>query len=527
MKRLIGLARWGWHVPADQIARYLDGTLPPRDHEAVQHHLRECPRCAGLGEDQRLARRSIHALALDRAVPAGVDARLRDRLAAAVTPFPLTPSTALPSRPLESVHLAPVHRVPNHTGTPGALRHAPLTLVTRAPLPRPRASISGSASGSALPRGRLSAFPAVAAVLLLAVGSFALFGLMGARTARPTGGSATVGAAPATSAACAPAGATTAADAWHVSDPALLTLNAIAMAAPSAGWAVGEYAGQFGIIERYAGGQWTLSGVVPEARLLGVAVADGGAAWAVGASCAGPRPGLILHIAADGNWSQVLTPAEGVLRAVLPLALGDALAAGDGVILEEHAGHWTPIAGALAASARITGLAVAPSGDVWAVGASGRVLRASGGAWRQASVTRDSVREVDLEAIAMEAPDDGWAVGGYGGGDGGVGDRTALFHYSGGAWMVDHEPLAAVTMGALFGVAMVSPDDGWAVGGTSQSLILRYHAGLWAPLTKIWPDGLRAIAMISPREGWAVGQEGLILHERDGVWVDAYANPTP
>jgi photosystem II stability/assembly factor-like uncharacterized protein len=88
---------------------------------------------------------------------------------------------------------------------------------------------------------------------------------------------------------------------------------------------------------------------------------------------------------------------------------------------------------------------------------------------------------------------------------------------------------------------MISPDDGWAVGmlpNTDQhrpsevdGLIMHDHNGVWEqqPLMQE-PSGqnifsLNSVAMLSPQEGWAVGDEGVMLHYVNGVWKRA-ASPT-
>ncbi len=80
-------------------------------------------------------------------------------------------------------------------------------------------------------------------------------------------------------------------------------------------------------------------------------------------------------------------------------------------------------------------------------------------------------------------------------------------------------------------IAMVSPDEGWAVGwienlqrgGPIGSLILHYSGCHWAPVSDPLPGwSLQSIWMASPVEGWAVAGSNnvskLILHYADGHW---------
>lgn len=78
---------------------------------------------------------------------------------------------------------------------------------------------------------------------------------------------------------------------------------------------------------------------------------------------------------------------------------------------------------------------------------------------------------------------------------------------------------------------MVSPDEGWAVGGVvdpttlepGKSFILHYHNCAWAPITASIPDaGLASISMGSANDGWAVGSTSsgapFAMHCASGVW---------
>ena len=94
-----------------------------------------------------------------------------------------------------------------------------------------------------------------------------------------------------------------------------------------------------------------------------------------------------------------------------------------------------------------------------------------------------------------------------------------------------------IANGSLDSFAFASSGDGWAVGmlpNTDQhrpsevdGLIMQYHNGVWQEQTRVKsPNGqayfsLTSVAMASASEGWAVGQEGVIMHEVNGVWKQA------
>lgn len=83
-----------------------------------------------------------------------------------------------------------------------------------------------------------------------------------------------------------------------------------------------------------------------------------------------------------------------------------------------------------------------------------------------------------------------------------------------------------------FGVlAMVSPNEGWALGAVTdpvsgiseRSLILRYKNCTWTALPTSYPGvGLSSISMGSPADGWAIGSTDggapFALHYTNGVW---------
>ena len=108
-----------------------------------------------------------------------------------------------------------------------------------------------------------------------------------------------------------------------------------------------------------------------------------------------------------------------------------------------------------------------------------------------------------LSAVHMVSPSEGWAIGG--------GD---LIHFKDGAWQPQANMPSDVHLMSLY---MLSSQEGWAVGNA----ILHYTGGKWVrePLPAS-ADGatFTGISMVSSREGWAVGQQG-IYHYLDGAWT--------
>jgi hypothetical protein len=113
-----------------------------------------------------------------------------------------------------------------------------------------------------------------------------------------------------------------------------------------------------------------------------------------------------------------------------------------------------------------------------------------------------------LRSVAMLSANDGWAVGYEGNYPNGTPQGSAILHWNGNAW----NELGSDSSGPyLLAVTTVSDSDGWAVGGNSSnfSAIRRWNGSAWSPAT--YPGGgypLRSVAMVSANDGWAVGGGG-------------------
>jgi hypothetical protein len=118
-----------------------------------------------------------------------------------------------------------------------------------------------------------------------------------------------------------------------------------------------------------------------------------------------------------------------------------------------------------------------------------------------------------LMDLSMVSPDEGWAVGGVVGTVGGWGG-SVLLHYHNCQWT----PVGPSYDAALLSISMDSSSDGWAVGGASdgtiQKLALHYTNGRWQQVTL--PDAAdtttvyQAVRMLSPTEGWIT-----VTHSKD------------
>ena len=90
-----------------------------------------------------------------------------------------------------------------------------------------------------------------------------------------------------------------------------------------------------------------------------------------------------------------------------------------------------------------------------------------------------------------------------------------------------HEAFVSSGKTELINVAMVTPDDGWAVGnfqadppdGSSYGVIWQYHNGIWKQVVQLANTYLFGVTALPDGEAWAVGGGHTILHEQTGVWT--------
>lgn len=122
--------------------------------------------------------------------------------------------------------------------------------------------------------------------------------------------------------------------------------------------------------------------------------------------------------------------------------------------------------------------------------------------------TQFDVSEINhkIFAFALVSPDEGWAVG----------ERGAILHYQGGRW----QPWKGSPTGNhLFSLSFLNAEEGWAVG--AWGTVLRYTRGEWKAVEappEVQENILRSVLFLSPDEGWIVGEEGTILHYSGEKW---------
>lgn len=171
------------------------------------------------------------------------------------------------------------------------------------------------------------------------------------------------------------------------------------------------------------------------------------------------------------------------------------------------------------------GVGAVSATDVWAVGAtfpstkevySTLIEHWDGTTWSVVpSPTLPSGSGV-LRAVAAESPDDVWAVGTLLSGVTDTQSATLVEQWNGTAWHVVPSPDPGHFGNALGSVAIVSPDDVWAVGSSyttkfgTKNLVEHWDGAAWSvvpsPDVDI-DDGLASVSAAGPADVWAVGDD--------------------
>jgi hypothetical protein len=149
------------------------------------------------------------------------------------------------------------------------------------------------------------------------------------------------------------------------------------------------------------------------------------------------------------------------------------------------------------------GVAAGSSNDVWAVGGNSWFAGSQTVAEHWNGVTWTRVPTPNpagggyFTSVAVVAPDDAWAVGLAGPGPGVTGPTTPLIeHWNGSTWTMEQFPVPA-TGGQFQGVAAASASSVWAVGSTGpvgqgnshQTLIEHWNGTAWTQQPSPNPAG--------------------------------------
>ena len=208
--------------------------------------------------------------------------------------------------------------------------------------------------------------------------------------------------------------------------------------------------------------------------------------------------------------------------AVVPGSGGnDVWAVGDkGTILHWNGSVWNAVASPTTKKLRAVAMAHADLGV--AVGYNGVLIQWNGTSWSNSTVSTDDwFRDVDFTPGSNGS--DGWAASDKGG----VG---RFHHWNGSKWETKVGGSYHLFGGTIWGVSMVSVNDGWAAGDNYQlsgmaGQILHWDGNGWESVSS--PESkLYAIDMVSASDGWAVGEDGTLVGWNGSAWTVSPASPT-
>lgn len=232
------------------------------------------------------------------------------------------------------------------------------------------------------------------------------------------------------------------------------------------------------------------------------------------------------------NWTIVSSSIWGEMHDIVALSPTEIWAVGFAydvyniaLILKWDGSNWNyyPIANiAQDTSSPLFGIAGVSANDIWAVGAYfGETLTAhwDGAQWNRVPSPNASTSANRLNSVSAISGDDVWAVGYHY--NNGLPIRTLIEHWNGTAWSVVPSPNATSNENRLEAVAVAAPNDVWAVGYSyiepnpdklpHPALIEHWNGSEWsifpAPNPGVFgATSLHGIAVTSPIDVWAVGK---------------------
>jgi hypothetical protein len=316
-------------------------------------------------------------------------------------------------------------------------------------------------------------------------------------------------------------------------------LDATASTGTADAWAVGFSRGNFpspfrANIEHFNGRTWSIVPSAPrqaglDTRLHGVAALSPSEAWAVGSQAGSGAMGSLIEHWNGTSWAVVASPANepasGELDSITAVSAQNLWAVGGagGFPLIEHfdgqAWSVVPSPSLPRGASRLLSVGGSSSTDVWAVGAQGSrhptpvIEHFDGLAW---SLVSQPVGGYDsaLRSVAVIGPDDAWAVGEQNLA------QTVTEHWDGTSWSLvpSPYPTANNAQNMLAGVAAFGAKDVWAVGSTlnnfssNQTLALHWDGTAWSIVPSPNPSpGLNILAgvggTVAGRPLWAVGSQ--------------------
>jgi hypothetical protein len=164
----------------------------------------------------------------------------------------------------------------------------------------------------------------------------------------------------------------------------------------------------------------------------------------------------------------------------------------------------------------LSDIAMLPSGDGWAVGERGVILRRSNGTWSQAASPVTS----NIRRVFLLSENDAWAVTDepYAVAPGELRYRSRLLHWDGRAWSIFSNP---TPLGYIVDLSFLTSRYAWGIvsedeGAGPVYYLARWNGKDWSTVNRA--PALNAIQLVSTVTGWAVGDEGVILQWNGSAW---------
>lgn len=212
------------------------------------------------------------------------------------------------------------------------------------------------------------------------------------------------------------------------------------------------------------------------------------------------------------------TPPEALRDSKLAVLSADDIWAGDtmGDLMHWDGRTWTRVSYPTTVHLKIYDLAFTASDNGWMVAGTsfnrpdhhlGLAYHWDGHAWKQMGAGFND-QLLGITAIGEQA----WAVG----------ENNLIVHWDGTEWTEMDNPVRQPNAPApgmqLVEISMISPEEGWAVGGNvfgnTQGVIMHYRQDVWKLEydTGEVPAMIGSVTMVSPTLGWATGM-------RDQPWT--------
>jgi len=347
-------------------------------------------------------------------------------------------------------------------------------------------------------------------------------------------------------------------------------LFGVAATSSSDVWTVGTYYDQNftaqSLIEHWDGSAWTTSSSPNLGstgnQLNAIAAVAANTAWAVGFFTDDNFIANTLVQHWDGvSWNVVPSPNNGgngsYLQSVTALATDNIWAVGyyidDTQVNETLVEHWDGTSWSIVSSpnrgsdgSQLYGIVAASPNDIWAVGNSGQgngvltlIEHWDGSAWSIIDSPNPGTSGNYLQGVAsVPGTSDVWAVGYY---YQSGHPLTLMERWNGSSWNIVPSPNVGTIGNSLFSVSGAAANDVWTVGaynlndqtGTLQTLIEQWDGSNWvvvaSPNQGTADNILYAVTAIATGEAWSVGifSDGINGRTLTLHYNDPCATPTP